>query len=345
MIPSQETGEALTNQGVAPTAVWSKMGRLRYGRQLHEFGARIGLPNPVRNRLIKTIKLTLYPREFVRRRNMARRLVARTPPPVRVPQDSAFLQIGPDAFPGQREVVEICQRIYRDQSPKYDLEDPNNRFRIDLLTRPILLRHLEIVHFATSPEVVATVADYFGCVPNLTMVQLWWTPPNQTTTGSQLFHVDQVDYRQLKIFLNISNVTHHGGPLCFLPAHITKKVLPKLKRPFDRVNDDEIFRYCHPDDMVALTGGEGSGGIVDTCRCYHFGGRTRKASRVVLMLQYVPYHCMREVCDIGWYELASRGLVKPHRNYSWLTALLDLPPHPWETRQQSAESNEREHSL
>lgn len=61
----------------------------------------------------------------------------------------------------------------------------------------------ELLSLALNKAVLAAVNRYIGTLPVLRSVQVFWTPPpkEKELEGSQFFHFDHDDYRELKMFL------------------------------------------------------------------------------------------------------------------------------------------------
>ena len=79
--------------------------------------------------------------------------------------------------------------------------------------------------------------NYIGSIPILNSVQFWYSPNlSDENLGSQNFHMDPEDYKQLKIFIPIENITTEHGPLKFLNAKDSSKIYNDLilKKKFKR---------------------------------------------------------------------------------------------------------------
>lgn len=145
---------------------------------------------------------------------------------------------------------------------------------------------------ALHPLLLAYAAQNIGMLPILTNLQLWHSPNvNIENDGSQLFHLDHADVRQMKVFVFIDDVTINSGPLTLLGAASSAKVCSainyKLSSDQIRVRDDTIHQIVGKDDIHPLIGPSGTMAFVDTCRCFHFGSRYGKTPRTVLMIQYL----------------------------------------------------------
>ncbi|MGH2568803.1 MAG: hypothetical protein ACRDGA_10730, partial [Bacteroidota bacterium] len=88
-------------------------------------------------------------------------------------------------------------------------------FPVDLMLPSDLLNHPDILKLALHDEFLVPASIYLGQVPRLAQLRLFWSPKNQTITGSQKFHYDHRDTSQIKIFLNLIDICEESGPLCF----------------------------------------------------------------------------------------------------------------------------------
>ena len=123
---------------------------------------------------------------------------------------------------------------------------------------------------------------------------LWWSTANDTTKASQLYHTDTEDGKQLKFFVNLTEVRPENGPFTFFPSAVSKSIRTKLGHSVGRVHDKDINEHCSSVKAFPFVGTLGSGVAVDTSNCLHHGSRTRKGERLILMTQYVPFNVQRE---------------------------------------------------
>ena len=157
--------------------------------------------------------------------------------------------------------------------------------------------HKPLLDLATDPELLAIIAEYLGDVPVLASIAIWFSPNDgDTIQRSQLFHIDGEDSRQIKCFLPIETVTSDSGPLTILSAEDSEEVYTTLKRQKritkrnEKLEDEVIYDLIPEKRKVQVTGNPGTVAMVDTSRCYHYGSRPAKHSRLQLHVQYyTPY--------------------------------------------------------
>jgi hypothetical protein len=215
-------------------------------------------------------------------------------------------KIAPGTISGVDAVVTTLRKMRDD----YKRSHPNetDEFYIRTIFKPEDLNtHKEVLDFVLSDEVIQIAGEYLGSVPVLMSVQGWWTPRNETKAGSQLFHIDNIDHRQAKFFFNMENLESRDGPFSFLPADLSARVLANLPNWRRRIEDEEVFQFCKPTDVIETNGPTGAGFVCDGCRCLHFGGRARDGERLVLMVNFGRYLSPMEAAvnvqpNPDWYK-------------------------------------------
>jgi hypothetical protein len=131
-----------------------------------------------------------------------------------------------------------------------------------------------------------------GEIPVLAKPRLWWTKPDADNPGGpQLFHIGArarpVVVRQAKFLIAMSDVDEDSGPFTFLPLKISDEIVRAIDYEMgEEVPDEVIFRYAKPSDVTRFVGKAGTGIMIDTSRCFHFGRRLQTKERLMLMIQY-----------------------------------------------------------
>jgi hypothetical protein len=157
--------------------------------------------------------------------------------------------------------------------------------------KEINLEHAYI-RLALSPEILSIVIPYMNYVPIISDIQLWHSPNKaESSEGSQFFHLDYADVKQVKVFLLIEEVNDEMGPTTLVDAktsqNICNKINYKLSNKDIRIPDEIVSKYCLPNQLIKATGSSGTIFFADTSRCLHYGSRNGSKPRNVLMIQYV----------------------------------------------------------
>ncbi len=169
---------------------------------------------------------------------------------------------------------------------KSDVSRRQGDMPINILQTDDLFEHRAIIDLAIHDEILAAVSAYMGQVPRLYNLTLWWSPPNQSAKGSQLYHYDHRDSRQAKVFINLSNVTKDCGPLHFLSARDSRNVDAKVGYSQGRYTDEQVYSAVSQSNVVDTVAEAGVGFVVDTARCLHYGSRGNLLDRFILLASF-----------------------------------------------------------
>ena len=225
-----------------------------------------------------------------------------------VPQGSGFATFGTDDLPGLRNAVEVAARamaeIRTSEVFARKIADNKKTFLITILQDDEARAYPELLAFAVSPAILDAACAYFGAVPRLSSIRLWWSPANDTAVSSQQWHLDPEDDRQLKVFINVGDVDLDQGPLSLLPAEASRQLIDKKSADDLHISDAAVEKAGLTDRVVTLTGPAGSGAFVDVSRCLHYGSRHNRRERVVLMLQFTRFDAPR-VPAVSWAGAAT----------------------------------------
>ena len=167
-------------------------------------------------------------------------------------------------------------------------------------------------------QLLPIAAEYIGSLPVLQSAQFWYSQNTTIAFGrSQSWHMDGEDRRQLKCLLPLRSIDQDTGPLTLLPAAVSARVYRELvsdgltKRRNFKITDNDMKRYFDPSEVIQLTGEPGTAGMVDTCRCYHFGSRKAPKARLLMFLHFTSAYSIempifrRGAADLV-YDLADR---------------------------------------
>lgn len=174
------------------------------------------------------------------------------------------------------------------------------RSDVELATEP------DIMALALNGRLLRLVARYLGEAPSLSSMRLWWTPANETLRSSQRFHLDAEGPRQLKLFLNLEDVTEDAGPLTWLDADLSEAAGRKLGFRRGRLDDEVLATTGYLERAHRFIRPAGAALLADTSRCLHYGSRGNLRPRGVLMIQYVPGDAPRAQYP-AWPRISAEG--------------------------------------
>jgi hypothetical protein len=275
---------------------------------------RRGLETPFGRRALQAARVLAAPRELAVRRAVAVALLRHARPAIRIDPRRGFARVparagdgehsGAPPLPNVELVLAHCRREVRAIRPDLDAIHASlsgkARLTVDLFHDGLHARSPEFAEFMLQDEILLTVIEYFRTVPFLSRIGMAHSihvPELARPDFHQRFHVDNDDFRHVKLFVNAIDVSADDGPLSFLPADVSARVLRALRREGKHVglrttfSDEEVFRHCAPSDLVRLIGPAGTAAFVDLSRCLHFGSRVRvHRERFILAAAFLRYH-------------------------------------------------------
>ncbi len=258
--------------------------------------------------IIKFFRVMGHPLDYSRRRLMAKKIAQHSIYRDMLPQKTGYRLLTPEEIPFAQKAIENC-REFLNKKAAFLKENENNGKEIYLYLlienqgHNITMKKADVYNLqqipgltelVLSPALLETATCYLGEVPILAGVTIYASLPNSTLGGSQLFHLDKGDFRQVKFIFAIADVTEESGPFTFIPADkgaIAEKKLGETS--YGRVSDADIYGIVGEDAAVRCIGDSGSAVIVDTGRCFHYGSRNITKTRCLLQVQYLSR------CSIG----------------------------------------------
>jgi hypothetical protein len=273
-----------------------RLAALRTGRGVYRLCTKVGFSIRASRVATKVCRSILGWPVILQRRLLARNFVRSNPPGLDVDKSAGCGFFLAADLPWGQKVVDRSWEIWESRKAQGQAEggEDGKHYRSDLLDAGELKKYPEFLAFATSKELVSSVVGYLGTFPVLASIRLWYTETNESTQSAQLFHIDQEDFHQFKVFVNINDVSSDNGPLTIVNAQASRRIYKELKDPFHRVSDGDILKRCNSSDVVELVGPAGTAGYVDTSACFHMGSRTRSGGRLVLMISFLAYPVIRE---------------------------------------------------
>ena len=152
-----------------------------------------------------------------------------------------------------------------------------------------------LLKFALNKKFIDYATAYLGMRPVLGGINIWYSPnKDKVAGGSQEFHLDYGDFRQVKCFVLLDETTLDNGPFGFIDTkhsgHLANKLNYKFNQSRIRVTDVEFEAFVPKSEIKYFTGNAGDMCLVDSSNCFHFGSREAARPRRILMFQYLtPY--------------------------------------------------------
>lgn len=275
--------------------------------------------------LLKAQRRLAHPFELRRRKRAASELIERVGTFPKIDPDLGYRWIEPGELPGIDALVDSCTNAIDDARPHVErlVEAAPGRFRIafDFLGDDRVQDRPELVDAMVSDEILASTSDYLGAVPVLRRVAIGYSPGHEDSDdpewgGSQLFHYDGEDDKQVKLFVLLTDVEdERHGPLTFVPAAESRRATRILgdgprgpvgsymrAGPF---TDEQVREVVDPSQFLTMTGKRGRALLLDTCATLHQGSRVQHGhERIVFMGVLQRYHLVHAT-PYNWFD-ASR---------------------------------------
>ncbi len=151
------------------------------------------------------------------------------------------------------------------------------------------LNCLAIQNIAKDQKLVAVARSYFGAEPVVSGTRLWWLFVNKTeydlNTGAYFFHYDLDDYKCLKVFFYLTDVTQSNGTHVYVRGSHNKKKLKHLLSAFKLRSDREIIEHYGEESLVHIDGKAGTGFLEDVT-CFHKATPPEQSDRLMLQVQF-----------------------------------------------------------
>ena len=285
------------------------------------------------------------PGDALQRRRVVRSYNRQHPNP-RMNREDGYAMVDPSQLPGVDTVISVALELFEEKQRQLEASTgPVNEqhakkwaFMRSVLSNTDLYHHPQIVDFALSDGLLSLVTNYLGTIPHLNRVDLLYSVDHggEEAISSQIYHLDPEGRRQAKLFLNLREVGPDEGPFTFIPASETSRIVAAVKRRRDPEADLQMARYLDSElaevngfaKAISVMGGPGSGVLVDTSRCMHFGSRVKPGTyRLCLYIQYCSSREHGNLFDVARYEkdpvrhlatvnsrrAATSGVFAPHQ--------------------------------
>ncbi|WP_051408461.1 phytanoyl-CoA dioxygenase family protein [Sediminibacterium sp. C3] len=170
----------------------------------------------------------------------------------------------------------------RSGHPIVDLNNPDDETQLAHYTRTDLSNFEEVLMIANDSKILNVVTSYFGAKPTISNINCWWSfSGRQSAKEAQFFHRDMDDYKFLKMFIYLTDVTEDSGPHIYVKGSHKSNKLAQLKR----FSDQEVIDQYGDEEILTLVYPKGYGFIEDTYGI-HKGQLPSNGRRLLLQIQY-----------------------------------------------------------
>jgi len=251
------------------------------------FAVVVGYAEKLKRNGVRMARVALNPKMERRAKFLLNQALTEEDPAVAIPEDTGWMRLAVDRLDGLDGAVRqtaACAREWIDDASRSPIR---KSYLFNMLRPQEVLDNPAFLSIALNGTILAAVARYFGQAPCLQKLAIMRSPPNSSTDGSQLYHYDHRDSRQAKLFLNLCDVTEETGPTHFLSAADSKRIDAKVGYKQDRYTDEQIYSAVARAQVINTVGSAGTGFLIDTARCLHYGSRGNSVDRLVLLASYV----------------------------------------------------------
>jgi hypothetical protein len=162
------------------------------------------------------------------------------------------------------------------------------------------LKYPAFLDFATSSELLATVAHYIGSIPALSTTlppgirlvesNVLFDEQPDVPKDSQLYHIDYYSLPNVYVLVLLQDTTIENGPWTFLPRSTSQRVAEKLGywkcgRGY-RLTDEEVYSVADRSEVIEFCYPRGTVLFIESSGCMHYGSRRSVMPRFQLMLGY-----------------------------------------------------------
>lgn len=156
------------------------------------------------------------------------------------------------------------------------------------------------IDFATSSELLETVAHYLECIPALSTTlpagirliesNAAFDDQPDEPHDSQLWHIDYYSLPNVYVLVALQDITHAHGPWTFIPRTRSQEIKEQLgyweSRKGYRVSDEDFYAVADPSEVIEFTCPRGTVLFIESSGCFHYGSRNAVKPRFQLMLGY-----------------------------------------------------------
>jgi hypothetical protein len=251
------------------------------------FAVVVGYAEKLKRNGVRMARVALNPKMERRAKFLLSQALVEENLALRIPEDTGWTRLAVDQLDGLQAAVRQVAALARDWATDSSRSPIRKSYLFNMMRPQEALDHPAFLSIALNGTILAAVARYFGQAPCLQKLAIMRSPPNSSTDGSQLYHYDHRDSRQAKLFLNLCDVTEAAGPTHFLSAADSKRIDAKVGYKQDRYTDEQIYSAVPQSHVINTVGPAGTGFLIDTARCLHYGSRGNSTDRLVLLASYV----------------------------------------------------------
>jgi len=203
-----------------------------------------------------------------------------------------------------------------------------------------LAQHELFIKFSLDDDILCLVKNYFNAVPKIAFLKAWKVNSGTDDLPEMSFHMDHHGHRFLKVFWYLNDVEENFGHHEYIqkthfqpefdkylkdaPDEVKEQIIKKRKLKGKYRIDNQILIDHFRNDLIKISGKEGSGFIEDT-RGLHRGTEiSQNTFRIIYQVLYVPYITDKDknthsrIRNKNAFEMFLRKNTKNHDLYKFI---------------------------
>ena len=204
------------------------------------------------------------------------------------------------SLPHLDRILDDGEKIIAERCGARTTKDPYRSYFQDVWKDDDVRTYPAFLDFATSSDVLRTVADYLKCVPALSVTlprgirfvesNVEFDEAPDRWKDSQLYHIDYYSLPNVYVIVLLRDATPESGPFTFLPRSVSQKAAQALgywkHRRGYRVTDEEIYSVVDRKDVIEFAYPRGTVLFIESSGCFHYGSRNAVNPRFQVMYGY-----------------------------------------------------------
>lgn len=143
----------------------------------------------------------------------------------------------------------------------------------------------DLLNYANSPKIIRNISQYFGCKPIPRYVSAWLDYPNDNFDEhvlTQIFHRDPDDFKLVKTFFYLNDVTEDNGPF----EYIKKSHLKPWINFFDNKERENYIRSNFNDNDFLTAKFNKDTLLISDTNGFHRGNKLKNGFRALITVMY-----------------------------------------------------------
>tara|TARA_S200000501_G_scaffold201180_1_gene189275 strand:- start:5451 stop:6305 length:855 start_codon:yes stop_codon:yes gene_type:complete len=170
---------------------------------------------------------------------------------------------------------------------KFDLNFSKKikKSQIELVSREQLEKEKFIFKFLKNSKILLPIQKYFKSKARYFGCSIIGSNITNDLSGSQNFHLDNIEESAFRIMVLMTDVEIVNGPTLVINSKDTERIIKNNnymnRRDYALMTDENLG--IENEKINKFCGKKGDVFLLDTCNCFHAGGRVLEGQRIVLM--------------------------------------------------------------